>query len=569
MEDMASYEYNGHLWPSIVTTALIALLAVYGWRHRRVPGATPFTVACLFAVAWSAGALFQVAATDVGAKIAWLRFETLWQLPLVTAATCFVLEYAGLKRWLSRPVLALLSFPPLLFAALIVTNGAHALVWTGFIPGDTPLPVAGPANTTALAYSYALALFNLGVLTWLAVGSPRRRWPALMMIAGQLGARALHTLSTEGPFATRWEADPFVLLAVFGLYAVALFGFHALDPVPESRRAAVAQMIEGLVVLDPEGRIIDANPAAERALARRVGDLRGRPANEVLADAGREGEPVPVGERREVELDAGGEGPRRYVVHVSPLTDRRGRDLGRLLLLRDVTDEREAQARLLEQQRALSALRERERLARELHDTVGQVLGYVNLQAQTAGKKLADGDAEAAGALLDRLADVARHAHADVRESILALSATPSGGWSFLPALRRYLDEVGRDYAVRTELSVPPGMTEDPLRPDIAVQVLRVVQEAVTNVRRHAGDCAVRVIVEQDDGALHVTVTDDGRGFIAVPADAGHDGHFGIAFMRERMREVGGSVDIVSLPGHGTSVSLTVAALPRQEGEEG
>ncbi len=245
-------------------------------------------------------------------------------------------------------------------------------------------------------------------------------------------------------------------------------------------------------------------------------------------------------------------------MHVSPLEDRHGRELGRLLLLHDVTEERAAQGRLLEQERALAVLREREHLARELHDTVGQVLGYVSMQAQTAGKKVADGDVEAAALLLARLTDVAQHAHADVRESILALSAAPSGGWSFLPALRRYLDEVRADYAVQTELCAPPDMADDPVEPEVAVQVLRVVQEAVTNVRRHAGGSAVRVTVAQDDGTLRVTVADDGRGFTLAPADDGRNGHFGLAFMRERMQEVGGSVDIVSQPGRGTSVSLAV-----------
>jgi len=109
-------------------------------------------------------------------------------------------------------------------------------------------------------------------------------------------------------------------------------------------------------------------------------------------------------------------------------------------------------------------------------------------------------------------------------------------------------------------------MADDPVDPEVAVQVLRVVQEAVTNVRRHAGGCAVRVIVAQEDGALRVTVADDGRGFTVAPAEEGRDGHYGLAFMRERMREVGGSVDIVSLPGLGTSVSLSVGARPALEG---
>jgi PAS domain S-box-containing protein len=566
-QSIGSYDYSGYLWPSFVSTALIALLGIYGWRHRGIPGAVAFTFGCLFAVAWSGGAMFQTAATDLDVKTFWLQFQTIWQLPVVTAATCFVLEYAGLKRWLTRPVLVLLAVPPVVFAALILTNDVHSLVWTGFLGGGALMPVRGPANSITLAYSYCLAVFNIAVLVWLFVTSPRHRWPAAVMIAGQAAARILHVLRVEGPFAAQWDADPFVLLAVFSLYAVALFGFHALDPVPEAQKAAVGQMVEGMVVLDPEGRIMDANPAAEEALAVRAADLRGRSMEEVLLEAGLpDGAPGP-GERCEAGLRVDHGERRRYTLQATPLADRRGRSLGRLLLLHDVTEERAAQASLLEQQRALATLQERERLARELHDTVGQVLGYVSLQAQAAGKKLADGDPEAAGTLLARLTDVARHAHADVRESILALSTAPSERWSFLPALRRYLDEVRTDYGVQTELCVAPDLSQDPLDPEVAVQVLRVVQEAVTNARRHAGGCAVQVLMERHDGTLCVTVADDGRGFAVEPAGALHDGHFGLAFMRERMQEVGGSVHITSLPGLGTSVSLTVVARPATEGE--
>ena len=90
---------------------------------------------------------------------------------------------------------------------------------------------------------------------------------------------------------------------------------------------------------------------------------------------------------------------------------------------------------MLEQQRVVATLQERERLARELHDSVGQVLGYLSLQAQTARKRLQDGDGEKAESLLGRLTDVAQHAHADVRESILALKAASSEDWSLLPTL--------------------------------------------------------------------------------------------------------------------------------------
>ena len=92
-------------------------------------------------------------------------------------------------------------------------------------------------------------------------------------------------------------------------------------------------------------------------------------------------------------------------------------------------------------------------------------------------------------------------------------------------------------------------------------------RQAVTNARKHAPGCAVLVALEPRGDELSVTVADDGCGFAVPPAEAGKNGHYGLTFMRERMSQVGGSVDIVSLPGLGTSVSLSVGAHATLEGE--
>ena len=136
----------------------------------------------------------------------------------------------------------------------------------------------------------------------------------------------------------------------------------------------------------------------------------------------------------------GGNAARYYNLNLTPLADRNGEPLGQLLLLHDVTDQKQAQARILEQQSVLVTLQERERLAHELHDSIGQVLGYVGMQAQTVRKLVQDGNTEKADSILGRLVEVAKDAHADVRESILSLRAGTAQEWSFMPTLQQYLN---------------------------------------------------------------------------------------------------------------------------------
>lgn len=562
------YTYSSYLWPAVISTVLVAFLGWYGFRHRGMAGALPFAVGCLFAVAWSVGSMLQTAAVELDTKIYWSHFLTLWQLPVVTAATFFLVQYAGLGKWLTRRIFILLAIPPTLAAAIILTNGLHHLFWTGFLQtNDAITLVRGPANAVILVYSYLLAFFNVGLLVWLFVKLPRYRWPAFLMIAAQVGARVVFEFGLRLGFPSQWNYGPFVLLLLFGIYAVALFRFHVFDPVTVARSAALDQMLEGMIVLDVQGRIVDANSAAQDTLGAPASRLRGRAATDFLPAVLLPATDVTETTSSRSELSLG-EGPslRHYTLGVTPLKDRQERDLGHLLLLQDVTDEKTAQVRLLEQERLVATLVERERLARELHDGIGQVFGFLSLQAQSVRDRLRAGDEEKVDAMLSRLVEVAQDAHADVRASILDLRTGSARRPSFIPTLDRYLRDFSKDHGIYTEMQVGEGVDEKMLEADIAAQVLRVVQEALTNARRHGGAKSVSVHVHREDSKARIVVEDDGSGFDPGAVKTGGNGHFGLSFMRERMTQINGEVEIVSRPGTGTRVILEIP-VHREEGD--
>jgi signal transduction histidine kinase len=238
------------------------------------------------------------------------------------------------------------------------------------------------------------------------------------------------------------------------------------------------------------------------------------------------------------------------------MKDWRGQEVGRLLLLHNVTEQKRAQAQLMEQERALAMLHERERLARELHDSLGQVLGYVSLQAQAIRKRAQGGDLPAVEAQLTRLAEVAQAAHADVRDSILSLNAGAGRAWSFQAALRQYLDAYRDQYGIRTELSLPEGWADGSFEPETEVQLLRVIQEALTNARKHGKPACGQVIFEKEDSFVRLTIQDDGLGFDLPQAASA--GHYGLQFMRERAEQIGGRLRVDSQPGAGTRVIIEI-----------
>jgi PAS domain S-box-containing protein len=332
-----------------------------------------------------------------------------------------------------------------------------------------------------------------------------------------------------------------------------------IDPVNAARTSVLEQMREGMFVLDKGNRILDVNPAGASILGVPVAKLLGRSLSELLRlGAGAQEGPCDT-QRDQMEIVLGTSGsPRVYDVNRTPLRDRHGDVIGQLLLLHDITEQRQAQARVLEQQEVVATLHERERLARELHDGIGQTFGYVGLQTQAALQWMRRGNLEKAETVLIRLGDLAHEAHADVRESILGLRADSLQDWSFITTLRTYLEKYQRNYGIRTELAISDGIGEATFEPVTGVHLLRVVQEALSNSRRHGRATKLRVRLGMNAAQAHVTITDDGAGFDSSLLEGAVDSHFGLKFMRERMQQIGGSMRIDSKPGVGTVLTLGV-----------
>lgn len=561
----SNYAYTPSIWPSVFTLLLLIALVAYSCNRRSVPGATPFMVACLFAAAWAAASLMEVAAGDVQAKIFWFKFQRLFQIPLVTATTCFVLEYAWPGRWLTRRNLILLSIPCLLGLIIILTNNLHHLLWRGFEVDGKIFPIRGPINWTYLGYTLGLTILNLIIFIWLFVRSPQHRWPVVIMVAGMVAGRLLFVLQTAQIIQS--ELPPFMF--EFLMYAIALFGFRILDPIPLARQTAIEQLPAGMLVLDPQGKIVSSNPAAQSILGSPAKRLRGRPIQDLLpACAGLTDDLQAVGNGQdEISLSKGPD-TRYYQVEASALNDWRGLVVGRLLMLHDVTEQKRAQAQLLEQQRALAMLQEREQLARELHDSTGQVLGYAGFQLEVVHDRILDGQAALsagkveevhtqlveAGCHLTRLSNIVVEAHADLREYILNLRLAPSDQRPFFATLQHYLDGYSQNYGIQTELSARTGVEDEWMDAEAQMQLFRIIQEALSNARKHAEARSVQISFEKRDRLMSVTIKDNGHGFEPQAAMKKGDGHFGLHFMHERAEQIGGSLRVESTSGKGTCV---------------
>jgi signal transduction histidine kinase len=205
-----------------------------------------------------------------------------------------------------------------------------------------------------------------------------------------------------------------------------------------------------------------------------------------------------------------------------------------------------------------AALAERSRLANNLHDTLLQGLAGAVLQLDACRFALRGGRTDAAESQLDKSKRMVQHAANDLRNSVWALRVAPLEGRTFGESLTTMADHVAIGDTPRIVVHADDLEIEFP--EFIAGNLLLVAQEAIRNAVHHAECAAVDVRVERDAATRQVTLTvhDDGRGFDPDAAAGTERGHFGLQVMRERMAGMGGTLEIDSGPGRGTTVRSTV-----------
>jgi len=212
---------------------------------------------------------------------------------------------------------------------------------------------------------------------------------------------------------------------------------------------------------------------------------------------------------------------------------------------------------LRERMKFQDMLEERQRLSREIHDGAAQMISGIRWQVQKLRKHLSERHLELDEA--KQLENLVEEAYRDTRESLEVLR-TYTGDGTFVPNLDAYIKHLKAEDKLDCSLEVDTGGFD--LGPPVELQLLRICQEALANVRKHSRAHHVQIKVIPVNGHIKVTISDDGCGFDAVAFY--HDGveakGHGLAIMKERARSVGGQFRVISMVGRGTEIQVEVPA---------
>jgi len=510
------------------------LVAVQAWHHRSEPGARPFLALMLALGGWSLVYAVQIGFTTRAEQLLWQRAALAVGGTVPTLWLLFTIRYAGHEEWLTPARQAALAADPVLFAALVMTNPAHGLVWdvAGFAPESTPRVVDlsfGAGYLLHIAYAYLVVAAGIGLLVVVFERASRlyRKQTALLVLGTlpPFAANVAFTLRVPWGPLPALDLTPFAFAITGVLFGLALFEFDLLERTPIARQRVLAEMGDGLVVLDADGTVVEANAIAREALdpaptvGAHVAEIApGGTATDEGAATTEEGtttdtatatvdEATAALDGRTITTTLGGR-RRTFDADASTLTDHHGTAAGYVIALRDVTDRTEYEQRLEVTQRVLR---------HNLRNDMTVIRGW----ARRIERESEDGTAEAARRIVETTDGLI-----DLSEKTRGMAtATDSSG-----SARARVDVSGRLERIVGEFrSANPGVSIDSEIPSGVTVTLpeetlfdTAVENVLENAIEHndADDPWVGVRVEEADDHIRIRIADDGPGIPEIEVNA-------------------------------------------------
>jgi signal transduction histidine kinase len=246
-----------------------------------------------------------------------------------------------------------------------------------------------------------------------------------------------------------------------------------------------------------------------------------------------------------------------------PVMHANGWIMGYVFVLHDITSAWSSRQQLAQQQWTEATRQERQQLAEDLHDGLSQKLAFINLQSQAAQVFLKTGQSEEAQTCLSRLVDETRQMQGNMRESIGDLMVDNLTFVGFMSALRQILtsfeNQTGQRAVLILDADTEGCWDSDILEPMVTVQLLRIIQEALANVRQHAQNVReVEVKLARNERQMQVTIIDDGSGFDMSAVRLSDSKHFGLYIMQKRATRIGAQFFLHSQINLGTVVEIKI-----------
>jgi signal transduction histidine kinase len=572
---------------------IVSTVSIIIWQRRRTPGGGALAWLMMAAAIWSLAGGFEAAAVGIPAKVLWSKIQYLGVTSAPVFFGLFAWQYSRQDNQLARRYWLLLGLIPLVTLVLAWTNEGHRLIWTGFVPAAENLLIYqhGAWFWVAVVYDYAL----LGAGTLMLIQTFRKsrglyRQQNSLILSGAVLPLVWNVLYVFdlGPLPGL-DLTPLAFGLTGLLMTLGMFRYEWLDVSPIARDLLIDSLSDGMLVLDAAGRVIDLNPALAQLLPLPADRVIGRPIAPLIETSPWLGGLNQAAHTAETNA-ALSIGDRQFDWRVSPVTTRQGLLIGRLLVLRDVTEYYCAEAALRQANLELSVRNDEldafaHTVAHDLKNPLHQVSGYAELLRDN----LADLTPDQRQTVLDGVVHSAEKMNRIIEE-LLLLAGVRSTKVKYQPvSMKPIVAEVCARLARLIEDTQAVLVLPDhwPLAIGHAAWVEEVWANYLSNGCKYGGAATAAPYLEfgadsRPDGYVRFWLRDRGNGiapddqarlfaaFMRLDHVQAKGFGLGLSIVGRIVEKMGGTVGVESrgVPGQGSLFYFTLPAAPIVPEEE-
>jgi len=559
---------------SLISTFSTLLLALYGARHLQVPGIKPFIGCLIIGAFWSLMQGFEFMGTELSTKMFFANMEYV-VAPLAPVMWFFmVVCFIGRREWLSPGRITLLVLLPVLTSLLVWFDPLWGLVKHDFsLIEQSPFPVIGKEYGPWfwIIYGYGCLINGVSMLLLIKTMIDNKkayRFQALFLLAGLsliVISSTLYTLQIIRCF----DITPLIFTVSIIITTIGIKRFNLFDLVPVTRNFIFEKMDTGIIIADQQMRIIDINETASMMLDLKNKRVIGQPLHAFLdsvpdhfPDTAMLTNEIHQKERltnklfRQIEIKKGFD-ITVLEIRASLLIDKRKNRRCWIVELRDVTGIQAAKKLLVEQHEELAIKTEQQRVARDLHDNMGQIISYTKIQLQSIQRELARNNTHKVNEQIERLKQVSDEAHEKLREYIFNLRQGEESHLSFRSLLNNMITESFQHSPVEFHVEIDDDTEVFLNDPNRKFHLISLTKEAITNSLKHSGATMITIGARKNQLCIDYYIRDNGRGISSHVMAQEKLSSWGLKLMKERAILTGGELQIMSLENKGITIRIS------------
>ena len=568
-----NYRYIPILLPLLISGLTTLSLGIFAKvKQIKARGTDVFTISMFIVTFWSIPNALEMAATELDVKLFWANMQYFAYCLSPVSLLVLCLEFTHYKRKINKKIISLLLIIPCITLLLVWTNSWHGLIRYDVYmdyTGDYPIIVKkyGIWFYVHALYSYFLNLYAIGALikAMITTKSFYRRQIAQLLL-GTCLIVVPNLIYITGLSPVNSDITPIFFGPAGAIILWSIFHSGMFELVPIARTAVIEAMEAGVIVIDVQGRVLDMNPAFKRIAKISLIRYYLTPIEKICKNIPDVAKIMMDRTLSHVDFTIyDNEQPKVYEIIISQLNDKKGNNIGMLGLIYDITDKKLAQKEYAEHQWRMAVIDERERMSRDLHDNLGQVLGFINFQTQAIKQVLVKEGIELVSDKLEQLIIAVQNAHSDMREYISSNRISVNVERDFISSLTNDIERFKQQTGLPVRFDLPEEPIVDKFNSALMANLQNIIREAMNNIRKHAQAAEVRIAIKMKEDFMVVSVADNGKGFETIKNDYTIKNKFGLDIMRERAALIGGSISIESIPNKGSRLMIYV---PRTGGNQ-